>query len=72
MLDLYEWNTIEDCTISDTRTPATPNPAEPAESQSALKRFEPLVRDYFSDTFTAPTAVQNAQSRANHRAHRIR
>ena len=30
------------------------------ERQSALERFEPLVQDYFSDSFTSPTAVQSA------------
>jgi len=67
MLDLNKRNTIKDCTISDTRTPTVPpaaqgsgNQTEPAESLRALDQFEPSVRDYFRDSFAAPTPVQTA------------
>jgi len=46
---------MKDCTISDTRTPNSST-----ETLTALERFEPQVRDYFSASFSAPTQVQSA------------
>jgi len=68
MLDLNERNNSPDCTITETRTPESPEPDHPdqpisnqaAQNNSALERFEPSVQDYFSTSFAAPTPVQSA------------